>query len=266
MMKNFSLTLAALSTILCISPSYASGITNGNFAAGLSGWSSYGDVGIKGSYAGGPVNGSVNQAIVTNASSNPSPDTNGNFNVSGNSSIDIATLENDLGLAPGTLTPSDAIFGAVNGSALTQSFTANSGDNLNFSWKFLTNDTTQVDPNNFPGLQDADDAVAILSNGNSQKLFTLADTSSALLGPSNDGSGYLRDTPFESFNYTLPTTGTYSLQFVVVNQGNSALTSAVLLDNVQTKSSAVPEPANWLAVALAVSGSLVLKHQRKPNK
>jgi len=107
---------------------------------------------------------------------------------------------------------------------LTQSFSGSAGDNLNFTWKFLTNDTTQSDPVNFPGLQDADDAVAILTNGSSR----------AFLSSSTDGSGYLQDTPFESFSYILPSTGTYNLQFVVTNQGNSALTSALLLEIILT--------------------------------
>jgi hypothetical protein len=257
---------AVIIGLLSVSPAQAAGIINGNFGSGLTGWLSYGDVGIKGNYAGGPVSGSVNQAIVTNASSDPSPDSNGNFNLSGNSSVDISTLESDLGLASGTLTPSNAIFGPVNGSALTQSFTANAGQSLDFTWKFLTNDTTQVDPVNFPGLQDADNAVAILTSGSSQKLFTLADTSSALLSNSTDGSGYLQDTPFESFNYNLPTTGTYSLQFVVINQGNSALTSGLLLNNVNTSFSAVPEPANYLAVALAGTVLVFIKHKSQSKK
>ena len=163
-MKNqFSIPLciASLAGMLLNSPVQAA-IVNGNFGNGLNGWTIYGDVGIEGNYAGGPVNGSLNQAIVTNASSDPSPDSNGNFNVSGNSSIDISTLENDLNLPPGTSTPADAIFGPVNGSALTQTFSANAGENLSFTWKFLTNDTTQSDPQTFPGMQDADNAVVVI--------------------------------------------------------------------------------------------------------
>ncbi len=263
---SIQLGLASILGIFLVSPVQASGIVNGTFVSGLNGWTSYGDVGIKGNYAGGPVNGSVNQAIVTNASSNPSPDSNGNFNVSGNTAVDISTLESDLNLTPDTLTPSDAIFGAVNGSALTQSFSVSAGDNLNFTWKFLTNDTTQVDPNNFPGLQDADDAVVIITTGTSQKIFTLADTSSPFLSSATDGSSYLRDTPFESFNYTLPTTGIYNLELVVTNQGNSALTSSLLLDNVNTSSINVPEPANFLAVTVALGAQWILIQRKKSQE
>ncbi len=230
----------------------ATGIVNGDFSSPLTvGWNSSGDVALRGTYAGGPVAG-VGQAMLTSASSSGLDDPT-NFNISGNNVTPIADLETYLGIPQGTLTPANAIFGPVEGSALTQSFSGAVGEHLSFKWKFLTNDTTQTDTTNFPGLQDADYAFLLLKTATTQQLWTLADTSSSLLGTANSGSGYQRETPFQSFNFVLSTTEIYTISFGVLDQGNSALTSALLVNNVQAQAT-VPEPSNSLALLLLGTG------------
>jgi hypothetical protein len=132
------------------------------------------------------------------------------------------------------------------GSAIKQEIMANAGDTLTFSWNFLTNEEPSVDYNDF----------AFFTVGNYFEI--LANTESGNLNSDplfgfNKSTGYQNQTP----TYTIPTTGTYTLGFGVVDVGPDdlgfSINSALRVDNVQIKSpAAVPEPSTILGTLTAI--------------
>ena len=138
---KFSTVTISLFSILSLTDSAYGAIINGNFNNGLNNWNTSGDVSI---FSG--------QALLTTASAifeDDFPNSGTPFNFSDNEVTDIASLEAFLGVEPLALEPTDTLLGAFEGSAIQQTFTALAGDELKFSWNFLTNeDSSQVLVNN----------------------------------------------------------------------------------------------------------------------
>ncbi|NEO31900.1 MAG: hypothetical protein F6K36_15980 [Symploca sp. SIO3C6] len=103
------------------------------------------------------------------------------------------------------------------GSAIKTTLTAVAGDILSFDWNFLSNANSQGFFNDFA-------FVAISDN-----FEELADTFSVLV-PSE--SVFISETGFKSFSYQFPSAGSYTLRIGVVDVGDGAEDSGLLVDRV----------------------------------
>ncbi|MBH8564970.1 hypothetical protein I8748_22760 [Nostoc sp. CENA67] len=150
-------------------------------------------------------------------------------------------LESFLGLSSGSLTTG----GVIEGSAIKQTIVASSGDVLSFSWNFLT------------------DQVPSDSTFNDFAFFSLGNTVSSLADtftPTTISFSRLAvETGYQTYSYTIPVAGTYTLGFGVVDVGDDAVNSALLIDNVSVKLQAVPESMSSTAVAAAMAFGVCLQ-------
>ncbi len=232
-------SLIGLASIFCSSPSQAA-IINGGFETGnFNGWDTTGNTSTQTSaYGSGPTEGTYDALLSsTDGAARPSD------------------LESFLGLASGSL---NSVNGQIaQGSAIQQTFTANAGQRLTFDWNFLTNEATPSD--NF-------NSFSFVTIGSLSKL---ADTSSTFFpSPASLFLSFYKETGFQSFSYTIPTTGTYTLGIGVANVGDPYNGSGVLVDNVALSTpspTSVPEPTSALdLLALSAMGiGLVFKRQQQ---
>lgn len=189
-------------------------ISNSGFETGtLSDWLTAGTTSTEtAAFGSGPTEGTY-QAFLSTSGSLPSD----------------ATLEGFLGLLPGTL---DATAGgnATSGSAIMQTFSANAGDVLSFDWNFLTNDGPE-------GGWDSkyNDTAFYTLNG---QAFFLADT---LGGLSPSATSFIAETGFGTLGLLLPSTGSYTLGFGVVDVFDTQIDSGLLVDNVSVEAT-IPNP------------------------
>ena len=229
-MLNVSfLTLTTTLTLLLIPSQITHAVTlNGSFETGnFDDWTTTGQTSVEDSGFGvTPTDGNQQAVLQTLQDS------------TGTTASEIETF---LGLSTGTLTNQ----GATEGSAIKQTITANAGDILSFSWNFLTD-------------QDPDPTY------NDLAFFTLNNN---LIENTNipnipSFSNLAQETGYQSFSYTISSSGTYTLGFGIVDRGDTAVNSALLIDNVQT--SAVPEPMTILG-SLAALGFAAIFQRRKDN-
>lgn len=195
-----ALGIISIPTVFISAPANAA-LLNGSFeTSDFTNWSTIGNTSIE-------------------TSSFGSEPTEGNFQALVSTTADGLTalpsqLEDFLGLAPFTL---DEINGAIfSGSAIQQEFFAVAGQTLSFDWNFLTNEASQSpDFNGFAFV-------------NINSLERLADTFSTLF-PSS--TAFVNETGYRSFNYTIPTTGTYSVGIGVATVGDPFGNFGILVDN-----------------------------------
>ena len=238
---KFSTVTMSLFSILSLTDSARGAIINGDFNNGLSNWESRGDVSI-----------SNGQALLTTASAtfpDEFPTLGTPFNFSTNDVTDIGSLEAFLFVDPLALDPTNTLLGAVEGSAITQTFTAIAGDKLQVSWNFLTNEgSSTVRDNN-------DTAFLTLFNtaNNTANVISLADTNSGLSSPGT--FGFLNETGVNNFSRTL-TPGEYILGLTVVDDTDNIVSSALLVDDIEiindSDPSTVPEPSTILGVLTTI--------------
>lgn len=133
-------------------------------------------------------------------------------------------LEGFLGLEAGSLN-NLSNGNATAGSAIRQIFTAEAGEILTVDWNFLTNERVPPSFNDF--------SFVSISN-----LSELSDT----LVPSfvTSPTPFIEETGFQTFSFTIPTTGTYSLGLGVIDTGDNILDSGLLVDNVTLASVSNP--------------------------
>ena len=214
-------------------------IVNGGFESGnVTGWSAGGDVSVETSAFGiGPTEGTY-QAKLT----------------SGAFSVSASDLETFLGLAPGTLnglSPSGQA--AVEGSGITQTFSANAGDVLSFDWNFLTNEIADGS-----GIND----FAFASIGSP---FVLADTFT--LAHSSSSIDFADETGFQTFFFPLPSSGLYTLKLGVVDVEDRSVDSGLLVDRIALSSPdpepLIPEPTSLMLVGLGGLGAGLLQMRRR---
>jgi len=235
MKTHASILIAALSTF-GLAASVQANVVNGDFSAGSTSWTSFGDV----LFTGGNV-------TLTNASSafeDDFPAVAGAFNISGTAAGDANTangLEEFSGLTIGDLDIS-AGNTAFEGSAFKQTVAVNAGDTLTFDYVFLTNEGVNLDYAYF----------AI--NGTRFSFATVANATVPT-------SPYAFSTGPLNRAHVIGTTGTVTLAFGVTDIGGFDVTSAVTIDNINI--TPVPEPSAYAALAgFATLGFVALRRRR----
>lgn len=236
-MKVSALSLMGIAGVVVASPSQAA-VVNGGFETGnFSGWTTIGNTSIETSaFGSGPVEGTSQALLSTEGST-----------------ISGSGLETFLGLASGSL--NDLGNGdATSGSAIKQTFNANAGDVLNFSWNFLTNEDSTLF-NDF--------AFVSLST-----LSELADTFSIYASSSPSfppfSTPFLQQTGFNTFSFTIPTSGTYTLGVGVTNENGPDADSGLLVDKVTL--TPVPEPLTILGSLAAGGVGVALRKKYKKQQ
>jgi hypothetical protein len=194
---------------------------NAGFETGnLTGWQSIGQVS-----ATGPVNilSGYGQWGV-----NPA----GNYMAMLSTGWGVGHLELDafFGLAPGTIY--GAIPDATNGAGILQSVTGNAGDTVTLYWAFVTTD--------FADYNDTGFAV-----GSVVPLACIVDGCQFPVGD-------FGATGWHPFTFTLPSTGTHTIGFGVVNTGDEAMDSILFVDDDRGHL-AIPEPST----AVLAGGALL---------
>jgi hypothetical protein len=126
-MKLTHLTALLAATVLA-TPAHAQ-VVNGNFAAGLSGWTVRGDA----------ITSAGTLSITTAATVDPDTP----FNLSGNSAQDSEVLRLAANVAVAGLDLGDQT--AYEGTLVQQSFAVLAGQTLSFSWSFSSNDAQFLD-------------------------------------------------------------------------------------------------------------------------
>ena len=130
------------------------------------------------------------------------------------------------------------------GTAIQQTFIADAGDILSFDWDFLTNELPPpVGPLlpdfSFISISSPSDSISFLSELADAATFSSLVTSS---------TQFLRETGFQTFSFTIPTNGTYTLGLGVTNKFDNFTDSGLLVDNVKLEHISVPEPTSLLGV------------------
>jgi hypothetical protein len=200
-----------------------SAIDNGGFETGdLSGWASLGDALVVDASFGTQPAGPLFQALIGNGpslSNRSNPDNI--FSFSGVNSVDAGALEAFFGLPPLALriVPNQQF--ATEGSGIAQSFIAQAGDVLSFSWNHLTDERLFTPP--FPGGHDFSFAVF------DGTVIVLGDTTVKLV---ESLTIFLEESGFRRFDVVIPTTGVHVLGFGVVDTGDTDVLTALLVDRV----------------------------------
>ncbi|MEW6494166.1 MAG: PEP-CTERM sorting domain-containing protein [Cyanobacteriota bacterium] len=269
MSRTIGFTTIALITSLAFPSTVKAATLNGGFEDGFNGWETIGDYRIETSaFGSGPVEG-MSQAFLSTAY-NEVIGLDEDFNtIIGGNAVPVTfisafpSLEEFLGISTffgDNSLDSIATAEPIEGSAIKQSFTAQAGQVLSFSWNFLTNESVEqaaVDDFTYPDFNDfAFVSIQSEQPNSSNQLISLADTGSNF---SNSSTSFSNETGFRKFSYKVPTTGTYTLGIGVVDVGEPTRTSGVIVDNVD-----VPEPGS--ALALLVGGALGTISMRRRGK
>jgi hypothetical protein len=235
---------SALAAALVAGPT-ALAQTNSGFEAGLSGWTTLGDVSTLPRLALLP-DGGVSAAVATTASFadvDDSPLGAGALNASGSAPLAAGgALETGLGLAPGAL---DLDGTAYEGSALSQRLFVSSGDTLSFRWRFASNDGLSGD-------------FAFLSVGD--RVVRLGGVE---LLPGTPVADWSRGaSAWQDGSYLFTTTGELQIGFGVVDIGDFTASSAVAIDSLAITPVPGPAAAFVLAAGLALSGAISRRRRR----
>lgn len=216
------LSFAAISVVgMTLTPTtVGAAVLNGDFETGdFSNWTTTGQTTVEDfDFGVTPADGSYQAVLET---------------LQDQTTVSGSDLESFLGLSSGSLTTS----GVIEGSAIKQTIVAQAGDVLSFSWNFLT------------------DQVPSDSTFNDFAFFTLSNTVSSLADtftPTTISFSRLaQETGYQTYSYTIPVAGTYTLGFGIVDVGDSAVNSALLIDNVEFQ--AVDESMSCTGVAAAMA-------------
>ncbi len=86
--------------------------------------------------------------------------------------------------------------------------------------------------------------------------------------------GDFGSTGWQTFSFTAPIDGTYTLQIGVANHGDNQASSGIVLDNVAVQANlppppppSVPEPSGWSLMLLGIGGigAVLRQHARRPS-
>lgn len=238
MFKFTSLALAITGSFFMatVESAQALNLSNKSFETGnFDGWENIGQATIQNSDFGVAPTDGIYQAVLETLDSELASE--------------VTDLENFLFLSSGNLTS----LNASEGSALKREITVNAGDILKFDWNFLTNENENETYNDF----------AFLSISS---LETLADTFTPSIF---SFSSLSKETGYQTYTYTFQNAGTYTLGLGVVDVGDNAVNSALLVDNFQlyTDSQSVPEPNGIFASIITLGfGFFHIKNKNKSRK
>jgi PEP-CTERM motif len=231
------IVLVTLATLAA--PAQSANLTNGSFETGsFASWNtlSSGDQAVVSTTdicgsatpcSGSPTNGSFGALLTTPGTAN------------------VSSLESFLGLVPGNLLARNV----TGGSAISQTFTLNTGGILSFDWNFLTNETLNTPTAN-------DDFASFFLNSE----VSLG----SILGSTLVSSGtqlFDAETGFNSVSLALGA-GTYTLKFLVADRNDITFQSGLLVDNVRFVEAVVPEPSSMLGMGSVLAFGLFAKTRR----
>ena len=198
--KRFLVSALSITGLMSIAaPSDA--VTLNGFNGSFGTATTIGDATIQGAFAGGPTEGS-GQALITTGASAVSAQ---------------GALEAFIGINSGNLDNGSG-FGAQDGSAINQTFSAAAGATISFNWNFLTNET--AGGNN-------DYAFVIIDRVSSSLPTILADVTNAI----TPTSPFSFQTTFNTFTSAPLTAGTHTISFGVVDIDDTTGNSGLLVDN-----------------------------------
>ncbi len=189
--------------------------------------------------SGTPSGECVDTSGVSTSRNDDSPTTTGAYNVSGiepvSASVEIGSLQTFLGLSADTLQiarENGTITGTrtpKEGSAISQTFTADGSFTLTFNWNYLTNDgnNTRFGDQDFGFVTIYDTS----SDISTRDITVLSDSSGSITTPG--GTEYTTEGTYApyTFSETFPA-GTYNIGFGVVDVDGVDRSSALLIDEV----------------------------------
>ncbi|MBC1222983.1 hypothetical protein GNF10_15400 [Nostoc sp. UCD121] len=216
--ESGSYTLSLKTFVLPSSPNNTT-LVNGGFETGnFTGWSTLGSTSIETATFGSDPTDATSQALLS----------------TGGATFDDSITEKFLGLEAGSL--NNLSKGQVTkGSTIQQIFTAKAGDILSLDYNFMSNEV--LPPITFSDFSFV--SISSSSDSSINSLLELADVSDATSTTSL--TEFFEETGFQTFSFKLPTTGTYTLGIGIINVGDIAFDSGLLIDNVKVTS--VPEPS-----------------------
>lgn len=192
----------------------AQGVLNGSFEASgsaLTSWATTGSASVSGTTLTAPASGSHHAFIVAPAGGSPG--------------VPAAALSSFFS---GVTLPATSKGAATSGSGIKQTFTLTQAATLTFSYKYVTAEVRNSGYDSSFFFQDG-------------TLTTLASSTTPGLNASKGVTGYSNGLNYTSVTVTLGI-GTHTIGFGVYNSADTAVASAIFVDNVFT-TSAIPEPS-----------------------
>jgi hypothetical protein len=243
----------SLNTFALPKPSTNATLVNGNFESGnLTGWTTLGENSIETSaFRSSPTQGTYQALLSTEGASFADPILEEFLGLEAGSIDSLVPLPPIRQDTPTIVPPQQP----GQSSAIQQTFTAKAGDILSFDWNFLTNEFPNPLRSSLPDFS----FVSISSPSNS--INCLAELAYVFAGtppgqtcantiPTIDlrtsTTQFFQETGFQTFSYTIPTTGTYTLGIGVTNKFDNFNDSGLLIDNVRLTS--VPDPSTVLSL------------------
>ena len=245
--------VGALAAVSSISVAQAVLISNGDFSAGLTGYTTEGIAATATSYT---YTGADGGTLAPTAGSQVTEIQSGGVNPD--------VLEASLGLPAGSLqglsdslTHSNPYYTVRKASGIQTAF--DGSGTLSFDWNFWTTDSPADNDLSFftisgPGITGTDIVLLSDLNGSAEALALTS------------GTGLANGTGWQNFGYTLPGSGSYTISFGVLNSRSASFTSYLHIDNVQV-SVLVPEASSAVTAALLVFGGvgLIMRRERSSS-
>ena len=230
-------------------------IQNGSFESGLTNFSVVGNASTQtAAFGSGPTDG-TSQALLSTGDPTVTAEAIETFLGLSSGALDALLEQSPDALANDPFFPFPPLFPLVDsGSAISQSITGQAGDVLSFDSNFLTDEidefVSETPFNDF----------AFFSLANAQGATVIADTSSEFISSSTIFSS---ETGFSTTTFVLPSSGTFTLGFGVVDVLVDDFDSGLLIDNVQLNSNSgvVPEPTS-LSIFGAMGLAAVIRRRK----